>query len=80
MKKKIYLLDHKLKWKVFKTLHDKTVKDSGPTPAQMDKTLWEMLRDKQIYCWYDDEHPNDMGVGLKLPKNRDIEMITNPTK
>ncbi len=72
-----FLLDHKLKWKTFKKLHDKLVKDSGPTPIHGDKILWEMMRDKKIYCWFDDKMPNDMAIGLKLPKNRKISLITN---
>jgi len=77
MSKKIYLLDHKLKWKTFKTLHDKIVNDPGPTPVNMDKILWEMMRDKQIYCWYDEKMPDDMGIGIELPDG-EITLITNP--
>ena len=78
--KNIYLLDHKIKFKTYKAIHDNIVKDPGPTPAGKDKILWEMIKNKQIFCWFDDEHPNDMGVGLKLPKNRKVILITNPPK
>ena len=76
-KEPIYLLDHKLKWKTFKELQDKLVKDSGPTPMGIDKVLWKMMRDRKIYCWFDKDMPNDMGLGIKLPKNRKIEIIKN---
>lgn len=81
IKKPIYLLDPKLSWKVFKELHDKLVKDYGPVPVHGDKVLWQMMRDRKIYCWFDFVNfPNDMGVGLKLPENREIKVITNPPK
>ena len=82
MKKKkepIYLLDPKLKWKAFKELQKRLVRESGPTPMHGDKMLWQMMRDKKIYCWFDFvKFPNDMGLGFKLPKNRAIKTITNP--
>lgn len=73
----IYLIDHKLRWKAFQILHDKLVKDSGPTPQQATKTIWQMMRDKQIYCWFDQLNKNDMNLGIKLPKDREIHLITN---
>ena len=73
----IYLLDSKLKWKVFKILQEKLVKDSGPTPQHGDKVLWEMMRDKQIYCWFDQLNKGDMNLGFKIPKDREIHLITN---
>jgi len=75
--KPIYLLDSKLKWKVFKKLNDKLVIDSGPTPERGTKILWEMMRDRKIYCWYDPYIKNDMMFGWKLPRNRKVEIITN---
>lgn len=78
--KTIYVLHHKLKWSIFKKLQERCVKDSGPTPVHADKMLWEMLRDKQIYCWFDEDRPNDMGLGLELPKGKEYQLITNPKK
>uniref|UniRef100_A0A6H1ZKH6 Uncharacterized protein n=1 Tax=viral metagenome TaxID=1070528 RepID=A0A6H1ZKH6_9ZZZZ len=80
MLKKIYVLDHKIRWSVFKKLHDKMVKDSGPTPVHGDKMIWELLRDKKIYCWYDPKLKNDMRIGTSLPKNKEYQLITNPKK
>ena len=77
-KKTLYLLDSKISWKTFKMLQDKLVKDSGPTPKHGDKVLWQMLRKKQIYCWFADDMPNDMGIGLEIPKGYKIKMIKNP--
>jgi len=80
-KKPIYLLAPELKWRVFKELQDKLVRDSGPVPVHGDKILWQMMRDRKIYCWFDFvKFPNDMGVGIKLPKNREIKVITNGRK
>ena len=73
--KKLYLLDSKLKWKTFKKLHDSFVKDSGPKPKHIEKILWKMLRDKQIYCWFASDLKNDMGIGLKLPTGYKIYLI-----
>ncbi len=77
-KKPIYLLSPKLKWRAFKELQKRLVKDSGPTPVQGPKVLWQMNRDKRIFCWFDPYVKNDMKLGLELPKNRVIEIITNP--
>jgi hypothetical protein len=74
--KTIYVLSPKIKWKTFKLLQEKLVKDSGPSPLHGDKVLWEMLRDKQIYCWFCDEMRDDMGVGIKLPPAKEIQVIS----
>jgi len=69
MKKKIlYILSSKIKWKTFKILQDKLVRDSGPTPVGVDKILWEMLREKKIMCWFAEDMKEDMGLGLVIPK------------
>ena len=36
-----------------------------------------MLRDKQIYCWFDPKIKGDMMLGLKLPKNVSITVLKN---
>ena len=76
----IYILSHKIKWKAFKALNTKLVMDSGPTPRNMDKILWELLRDKRILCWFDPLIENDMCIGLELPKGRKIKFIISPSK
>lgn len=78
-KEPIYVLDHKIKWSVFKMLQDKLVRDSGPVPIEGDRVLWGLLKDKRIYCWFDPKKQGDMGLGMELPKNRPIHWITNPT-
>jgi hypothetical protein len=75
-KKTIYLLDHRLKWRAFKKLHDKIVRDSGPSPKNMDKVLWQMMRDRRIVCWFGKDLPDDMGIGLKIPKGYEVKLIT----
>ena len=76
--KTLYILDHKLKWKVFKRLIDELTRDSGPTPKNLEKVLWEMLRKKKIYCGYTKEISGDMWIGLKIPKGFKIILIRNP--
>lgn len=73
--KTLYLLSPKIKWKTFKMLHDKLVNKSGPVPIGAYKIIWQMLRDKQIYCWFCKEMENDMGVGLELPEYEELEII-----
>ena len=76
-KEPIYLLDPKLKWRAFKKLQDRLVRDSGPVPVHGDRALWEMNKKRLIYCWFDPYVKNDMRLGLELPKNRKIKIITN---
>lgn len=79
-KKPIYLLAPELKWKAFKELQDKLVKDSGPTAIALPKVLWQMNKEKKILCWFDPKIKGDMRLGFELPKNRPIKIITNPPK
>ena len=66
--KTLYLLSHHIKFKTFKLLQEKMVKDTGPTPKHGDYILWQMLRDKKILLWFAEDMANDMGVGIELPK------------
>ena len=68
MKKKLYLLNPEIKWKTFKELQKRLVKDSGPTPIGGDRALWELLRKNLIYCWFAEDMSNDMGIGIKIPE------------
>ena len=77
--KKLYVIDPKIKWSVFKILHSKLVKDSGPTPKNAEKVLWEMLRNKQILLWFHEGIPNDMGIGLELPPHKKLFVLSNPS-
>ena len=79
-KLKIYLLSPKIKFKTFKKLQEKLVKDSGPVPVNGDKILWQMLRDKQIVCGFRSDMPGDMWIGSEIPKNVEISIITDYKK
>jgi hypothetical protein len=82
-KKTLYLLDHKINWSTFKKLQKKLVKDEGPTPEHGDRVVWNMLRDKSIYCWFAEDIPGDMGLGLEIPKRYnkwEVRILTNPAK
>lgn len=79
--KPIYLFDNKMLWRTFKTIHDKFNRDTGPTPVHFDKILWKMLREKSIYIYLDETHDEDpIIIGLKLPEDRNILVLSNPTK
>jgi hypothetical protein len=73
--KTLYLLSPKIKWKTYKLLQKEIVKDRGPVPVHSDKIIWQMLRDKKIYCWFCQEEPNDMMLGLELPKYKELKII-----
>ena len=78
--KPIYLLHHRMKWRVFKELHDKVnLKCDGPTPRNFTKILWEMLRDKQIYIWLDETREDPVQLGTKLPEGRSVMVLDNGT-
>ncbi len=66
----IYILSPKIKFKIFKELQKIMIKDYGPTPEPKvwDKVLWDLLRKEKIYCWFAEDLPNDMGIGLEIPK------------
>ena len=51
MKKEIkkYWLNPRINFKTYKLLHDKTAqKDSGPTPKNFNRILWEMLKERKL--------------------------------
>jgi len=77
MKKTIYLISPEIDYKTFKKLHDKFVIETGLQPDEMEKILWEMLRDKQIYCWFSNDCPNDMVIGFEIPKGK-ITILSSP--
>ncbi len=77
---KLYLIDSKISWPVFKKLNDKLVKDSGPSPKNMDKMLWQMIKEKRILAWFANELKDDMGLSLTVPKHRELFIIGNPKK
>ena len=83
MKKSVYLLSPKIKWKTFKELQKKLVRDSGPIPMEAERIYWELLRDNKIHCWFADDMLNDMGIGFKIPKrykNWEIKVINSPAR
>jgi len=73
--KQLYLLSPKIRWKTFKLLQEKLVKDTGIVPKEGDKIIWKMLRDKQIFCWFCEEMKDDMGIGLEIPKYKELFII-----
>ena len=78
MKNKIFLLSPDMSFKTFMLLQKKLVIDSGPTLLHGDEALWELMRDKKIYCWF--EKYGDMSIGLKIPKDYEIEILSDGKK
>ena len=73
--KTLYLLSPKIKFSTFQLLQDRLVKDSGPKPVEIDKVLWQLLRDKKIYCGFISGMKDDMWIGLEIPKNLTVYSI-----
>jgi hypothetical protein len=66
----IYLLHPSLPWKAFKKINDainKINKETGPYPKHLDKVLWQMLKEKKIYLWIENDQ---MIISLKPPKGK----------
>lgn len=79
--KNLYLLSDKLKWSDFRVLQKKLVKDSGPTPDHGNRMIWELMKDKRIFCWFASDMKDDMGIGLVIPrryKKWKISIISSP--
>lgn len=67
-----------MSYKTFELLQNELVKDSGPTPLNSNKILWSLMKEKKILCWF--EKFGDMKIGFKLPKNCDIQILSDGTK
>jgi len=77
--KTIYILDYKLKWKIFKKLQETVKRDI--TIVGFDKMLWQLMKKKKIYCYFVDDM--DMGIGLEISKkykNYKVKIIKNAKK
>ena len=81
-KRKVYLLDYRLTFKAFKLLQKKLVRISGPVPVHGERGIWEMMKRRQICCWFDPKIKGDMMLCLpeqfkKRTKNKMIMLIEN---
>lgn len=66
-----YWFDPKMKWKTFKMLNDKFCHDSGPTPKEGDRILWEMLKERKINILLDTKCVDDpIIITLKNPPKK----------
>ena len=54
-----YWFSPTIKYKTFKLVCSKISTDSGPTPQQGNRMLWEMLKDRQINIFIDPKHKDD---------------------
>lgn len=75
--KPIYLFSPKIKYKNFLTVWDK-FPIGGIKPMHMDKIIWQMIRDKQIYVFLENKKDEQVFIATKLPQKRKILMISNP--
>jgi len=56
MKIKKYWISPEISWANYKLLHDKTSpKDTGPTPKNLDKILWQLLKERKINIYISSE-------------------------
>lgn len=76
--KALYLLSPKIKWSTFKLLQRELVRIGGPSPKEIDRILWELLRDGKIYCGFRNDMEGDMWIGTKIPKGFKLLVIKNP--
>jgi hypothetical protein len=73
MKKKVmYLFAPDIKYRIFKRLWD-SIPDSGPTPMHISKIVWELVKEKRIYAWYEN---GDIQISINPPKGKTM-VITN---
>ena len=81
--KTIYLISPEISWTTFKKLQKKFVQKQSIEPVGIDKTQWELLRCGRIVCWFAEDMPGDMGIGLGIPKRYEgwkMMEITNKTQ
>lgn len=78
IKMKIYLLDSKMSWETFKKIQDKLVKLSGPIPVNADRSIYELMKERKLYCWFT-EKGIDMLMSPKKPEG-EIYIISSPEK
>jgi hypothetical protein len=72
--KPIYLLSPKLPFKTFKKLYDASG-DSGPAPMHGAKMLYEMMKTKKVFIWFE-KGDKDLRISLKLPDKRMVYFIS----
>ena len=77
MKKETYILSPNLKWSTFKTLYY-AIPDDGPTPMQLPKVLWNLMRERRIIIGLNTEI-NDFIFWTKNPP-KGLKVITNGKK
>ena len=66
-----YWFDPKIDYKTFKKVCDK-FPDTGPTPKEGDRVLWEMLRDRQINIGLQNGDDPIFITLKEIPKNATI--------
>lgn len=70
-----YWLDPKIDYKAWKKICEK-FPDSGPTPKEGERVLWEMLRDRQINIFLESSDDPICITTRPIPKK--ATLITNP--
>ena len=72
---KKFWLDPKIDYEVWRTINN-NFPDSGPTPQEAERILWEMMRDRQINIYLEDT--DDPIVITTNPIPTGATLITNP--
>jgi len=51
---KTYWIHPKISWRAFKSLNEKLAPSEGVTPENIDKILWQLLRDRKLNIYFTD--------------------------
>ncbi len=71
---------NKMSWSTFKKISDdnnKANNEQGPYPMHIDRVLWNMLRNRQIYVGLDKK---DIFISVKKPSKNAKWISTLPTE
>jgi hypothetical protein len=66
MKKSLYLISPKISFEKFKLIQANLSMDIKP--VNLDKILWQLLKDEKIVMWVSNDTENDIGIALTLPE------------
>lgn len=70
---KLYVISDTISFKTFKLLQKRLVEKGSIEIVGFDKIIWEMIRDKKIYCWF--EKDKEMGIGVSIPEAKETYTI-----
>ena len=71
-----YLIDPSLRYAPFKRLWD-TIPSGGIEPREMCKMIYQLIKEKKIYVWYEN---NDFTISMEPPKGKVMVVKNNSIK